>query len=145
MKKITTAVIVWALLTGVVACEGFRDLTPENVTVRMTGADGTQVRAIYSKNFRTGVDELDVTLINVFSADTVFSTLPLDTVINIAIERQFLVQIETLANDSIEVGVLIKVDDRDVVRKFGAIFPDVPFSYVFQFNFFVTPTIEIVF
>jgi len=144
MKKIKTVGVVVALLAVVVGCDSFRDPTPDNVTIRVEGDAGTPVLAIYSKNFVAGVDELGVTQVQVFTADSVFQSLPIDTVVNISIERRMFVQVETVSTDTLAVGVLINVDDRTVLSQSGGIFPDIPFQWIFLFNLQLTDVVEVV-
>ncbi|MXW18072.1 MAG: hypothetical protein F4139_01435 [Gemmatimonadetes bacterium] len=133
-----------ALLAG--ACSIFEDGTPRQIFFEMEGENtGLQVRVIYSKNFIAGVDEMGITHVQVFSSDTVLHTLPIDTVINIADEQQWFVQAETLAGDTLAVNVAVDVDDRNLVSRFGGIFPDEPFRYVYVFNQRLTENVDVTF
>ncbi len=133
-----------ALLAG--ACEIFEDGTPTQIFFEMEGEEGgLQVRVIYSKDFVAGVDEMGVTHVQVFASDTVLHTLPIDTVINIADEQQWFVQAETLAGDTLAVNVVVDVDDRNLVSRFGGIFPNEPFRYVYVFNQRLTESVDVTF
>ncbi len=144
MKKLKGIGMALTLLVAVAGCEVFQDQTPENISLRVTGSAGTQVMVIYSKQFVAGVDQLGVTQVEVFGSDTVFHVLPIDTIINIALEQRFFVQIETMPTDTISVDVRVDVDGRNVVDRSGGIFPGVPWRYVYQFNQALTSVIEVI-
>jgi len=132
------------LLAG--ACEIFEDGTPTQIFFGMESEEGgLQARVIYSKDFIAGVDEMGITHVQVFSSDTVLHTLPIDTVINIAAEQQWFVQAETLAGDTLAVNVVVDVDDRNLVSRFGGIFPDEPFLYVYVYNQVLTESVDVTF
>ncbi len=134
-----------ALLASVTACNIIEDLTPENISFRMSGADGQIVTAIYSQEFVAGLDEFNVTQVQVFGSDTVIHVLPIDTIISIAVERRFFVQVTAAPTDTVVVAVRVDVDGRNVVDASGGIFPSVPWRYVYQFNALFTNVIEVVF
>ena len=145
MRRFAVALVAaTALLAG--ACEIFEDGTPTQIFFEMEGEEGgLQVRVIYSKDFVAGVDEMGVTHVQVFASDTVLHTLPIDTVINIADEQQWFVQAETLAGDTLAVNVVVDVDDRNLVSRFGGIFPNEPFRYVYVFNQRLTESVDVTF
>ena len=145
MRRFAVALAAAAtLLAG--ACEIFEDGTPTQIFFGMEGeVGGLQARVIYSKDFIAGVDEMGITHVQVFSSDTVLHTLPIDTVINIAAEQQWFVQVETLAGDTLAVNVVVDVDDRNLVSRFGGIFPDEPFLYVYVYNQVLTESVDVTF
>lgn len=135
-----------AVVLVVAACEIFDDGAPRQILFEMDGDEGgLRAMAIYSRNFVAGVDEMGVTHVQVFSSDTVLHTLPIDTVIDIADEQQWFVQVETLAGDTLAVNVLVDVDGRTLVSRFGGIFPDEPFRYVYVFNQRLTESVDVTF
>ena len=127
-----------AVLASVTACEIFGDQAPENISFRMSGSDGQVVTVIYSQEFVAGVDEFNVTQVEVFVSDTVMHVLPIDTIINISLERRFFVLVATAPT------VRIDVDGRGLVNTSGGIFPDVPWRYVYQYNQLFTDVIEVI-
>ncbi|MEM7415451.1 MAG: hypothetical protein AAF389_08140 [Gemmatimonadota bacterium] len=131
-----------ALMVAVSACEIFEDQSPENLSFRLTGSAGTQVTAIYSTRFVAGVDEFGVTTVRVFGSDTVVHTLPIDTVISIAANQQFFVQVQPA--DTVDVQARVDIDGRNVLDNEGFIFPDSPWNYVYQFNQLLTEVVEVV-
>ena len=133
-----------AVLASVTACEIFGDQAPENISFRMSGSDGQVVTVIYSQEFVAGVDELNVTQVEVFVSDTVMHVLPIDTIINISLERRFFVLVATAPTDTVVVDVRIDVDGRGLVNTSGGIFPDVPWRYVYQYNQLFTDVIEVI-
>jgi len=134
MNTIKCAMLGLALAAGLSACEIFEDPTAEMVSVRMEGPVGTQVLGIYSKVFQTGQDEVGVVQVDVDRADTVIQTLPIDTIIDIRIERQIFVQIESMDGDTLSVSVRVDIDDEVDLERTGFLFPEAPFRYLFQFN-----------
>lgn len=145
MRRFAGALAVAATLVAG-ACEIFEDGTPRRILFEMEGdRGGLRAKAIYSRDFVAGVDETGVTHVQVFSSDTVLHTLPIDTVMDIADEQQWFVQVETLAGDTLAVSVLVDVDGRTLVSRSGGIFPDEPFRYVYVFNQRLTESVDVTF
>ena len=132
------------LSAAVGACSIFEDQSPENLEFRLTGSSGMQVQAIYSTQFIAGVTEQGVTEVRIFTADTVMQTLPIDTVVNIAENLQFFVEILPMPGDTLDVGVDIEIDGRGILERAGFIFPDSPWRYVYQFNQRLTEAVEVI-
>ena len=135
------------LAAGVAAaCGIFEDPSPETISIQMTGSAGSEVMAIYSQEFVAGINqETGGTEVRVQNSDTAFQTLPLDTIVNIARSTQLFVQVETTPTDTISVDVRVDVDDRNILQRSGAIFPDTPWRYVYQFNRPLPDVVEVIF
>jgi len=116
------------------ACSAFEDPTPRNLSLAMRGDAGKQVRVIYSKQFITALTETGVTQVQVLRSDTVVHTLPFDTIVDISVERRWFGQAETIGGDTLEVRVLVNVDDRSLVDETGGVFPAVPWRFAYAFN-----------
>jgi len=144
MTSFNKVALTLAIVGALGACEVFQDQSPENLSLRMTGSAGSQVTAIYSTEFVAGVNEINVTQVRVFSSDTVFHTLPIDTVINVALNKQFFVQVETMPDDTVDVRVRVDIDGRSVLDSEGFIFPLTPWIYVYQFNQLLTEVVEVI-
>ena len=141
-KRIMTGIVAaWALVA--LGCAGFEDPTPENVFFTLDGPAGSQVMAIYSTQFVAGVDEFGTTGVTVFRSDTAYHTLPVDTTINIAIDRQWFVLVIPTDSATIPVEAIVDIDDRNVVRASGGIFPGNPWTFVYMFNRRLTESIEV--
>ena len=140
LKRFFSLVLLTSLIVG---CEVFPDLTPKFITVRMDGPVGQAVSIVYSKEFIAGVDEMDVTRVEIFRADTVLHTLPFDTIIDIRIERQIFLQAEVSAVDTLNVDVAIAADGRTLFDRAGDLFPDSPWRFLYQFNHVFTDVIEV--
>ena len=137
------ALVVGMVLSG--ACSAFEDPTPNNITFRMSGTSGTIVEAIYSTQFIAGVDDTNTTHVQIYQADTVQQTLPIDTVIDIAVDRRFFVQIAPVSVAQTSVQVRVDVDDRNVLNDSGDVFASAPWRYVYLFNQQVSRVIDVVF
>lgn len=131
------------LMSLIAACEVFQDLTPKFITVRMSGPVGQTVSIVYSKEFIAGVDEMDVTRVAIYRADTVQHTLPFDTIIDVRIERRLFLQAEVSAVDAVNVDVAIAADGRTLYDRAGDLFPDIPWRFLYQFNHSFTDVIEV--
>ena len=127
------------------SCEIFEEGWPSEIAFEMRGDAGLKALVIYAREFTAGVDELGVTQVQVFSSDTVLHTLPVDTVMSIAREQKWLVQVETLAGDTLDVSVVVDVDDRNLLSESGDIFPDMPWRFVYVFNQRVTRSVDVQF
>lgn len=145
MKIPTRLVGVIALAVLLPACEIFENQAPETVSFRMDGGPGDVVRVIYSKRFIAGEDETGVTRLEIFEADTVEHQLPIDTIIDVRIERQLYLEAQPLAaTDTIAVGVRIDVNDRGLFNDTGDLLPEIPWQFLYRFNARPTQDIEVV-
>jgi len=132
-----------ALLT--VGCEIFQSQAPETISFTMNGTAGEVVTIIYSKEFVAATDEAGVTHLEVFGADTVVHTLPIDTIIDVRIERQLFLMAEPLASsDTVNVNVRIDVNDRSVFDGSGDLLPEDPWQFLYRFNAPPTQSVEVV-
>ncbi len=140
---------IWLLVLGVIwgtaACGAFEDPSPKTLTFRMTGETGKQAEVIYSTQFVAGVDEVGTTRVTIFRSDTVVHTLPIDTVFDIEIDRQWFVLVLPTGNDTLSVDVTVDVNNRNLLRESGGIFPDAPWTFVYMFNRPLTRDIDVVF
>ena len=132
-----------AFATG--ACGLFQDLTPENIAFSMTGEEGARTEVIYATDFVAGVDAEGVTHVQVFNSDTVFHTLPIDTVMSIEQDQRWLVHVSSTNGDTLAVTVVVEVDGRTLVSRAGGVFPEVPWRYVYVFNERLTGDVEVTF
>ena len=144
MKTLKSLVAVAALFASVTACEIFENQAPEAISFRMSGSDGQVVSVIYSQEFVAGVDELNVTQVQVFVSDTVLHVLPIDTIVDIMSEQRLFIQVETAPQDTVVVDVRMEVDGRGLLSTTGGIFPDVPWRFVYQFNQQFSDVIEVI-
>lgn len=138
----------FALLTGLLAsatfgCGFFDDPTPETVSIRVDGPTGAPVQLHFARNFVAGVTEAGVTQVQVFSADTINTVLPVDTVVGIAVERRFFLQMAPRQADSLGVTVRIAVNDNSRYDQTGLVYSSDPFRWVFLFNQNTTLVIEL--
>lgn len=130
-----------ALVLG--ACSLVEDPTPENILFRMNGEAGTQVQIVVSTEFVAGVDEFQVTQVQLFSADTVMAVLPVDTVVSVAVDRRFFVEVIPVAPDTMQVHVEVDVDTRQLLDRTGLVWQEVPFRFVYLFNQQLTQNINV--
>ena len=131
-----------AALSG---CEVFEDQSPRTLSFRMTGTPGDSVTVIYSKQFVSATNETGVTQIQLFGADTVRHALPIDTVIDVRLERQLFISARPqIVGDTINVNVEVFVNDRSIFDGTGNIYPDDPWLFLYRFNAPPTQAVEIV-
>ena len=134
---------VLAALVLATACVAFDDWTPEEISFEMTGSEGMGARVVYSTDFSAGVDIDGVTDVLVFTSDTVDHTLPIDTSMSIARDRQWLVLVEPAGGETLEVEVSVSVDDRSLVMESGSILPEIPWRYLYVFNQKITRDVDV--
>ncbi len=130
--RLVTGFLAFGAVFG--GCEAFRDPTPRNVIFEMRGETGKQVRLIYSKQFIAAITETGVTQVQVVRSDTVVHTLPFDTVIDISVERRWFAQAEPIGMDTLDVTVVVDVDNRNLVNESGGVFPEIPWRFAYAFN-----------
>lgn len=136
-------ILAAVLLAG--GCEIFEDQTPEQIFFRMEGPAGAVVSVIYSKQFVAGVNEAGVTRVEVFRADTVQHVLPIDTVIDIRVQRQLYIQAEpAMVTDTLLVDTQVDVDTRALYDRSGKLFPTLPWRFLYRFNQPFTDDIEVI-
>lgn len=137
--------LVAVALVAIFGCEIFEDLTPRNIFFEMNGEAGQQVRVIYSTQFVAGVNEFGITRVQVVRSDTILHEVPFTRAIDISVDRRWFVQAESLASDTLEVHVIVDVDDRNLVNESGGIFPGDPWHFVYAFNEVLTRDIDVAF
>jgi len=136
--------IVLLALGGAWGCEAFEDRTPENIFLEMSGTGGTQARVVYTTQFVAGVSEVGRTEVRIFQADTVLQSLPIDTVISVAIDRQLFIEVLPVGTDTLDVSVIVDVDDRNLVTNSGKIYPEDPWRFLYVFNRRFAQAIDVV-
>lgn len=129
---------------AVASCQIFENQTPETISFRMDGPAGAVVSVIYSKQFVAGVDETGVTQVQIFGADTVQHVLPIDTIIDVRLERRMFIRAETATTDTLDVIVRVDVNDRSLYDNSGKLYPDIDWKFLYQFNTPFTDNIQIV-
>lgn len=148
MARVMTISIRYLFLASfsllIAGCEIFESQSPETVAFRMSGAAGEMVTIIYSKEFIAATDEAGTTHLEVFEADTVVHTLPIDTIIDVRTERQLFLRAEPLIEDAISVSVRIDVNDRSIFDSSGNIHSESPWLFLYRFNAPPTQSIEVV-
>ena len=136
--------VALALVAGF-ACEIFDDPTPRNIFFEMRGEAGQQVLVIYSTQFVAGVNEFGVTRVQVVRSDTILHEVPFTRVMDISVDRRWFVQAESPGSDTLDVHVIVDVDDRNLVNEAGGIFPNDPWHFVYAFNEFLTRDVDVAF
>lgn len=142
MRWAVGAMVLQCVVAG--AC-GFDDTTPTNVFFRMTGETGTEVQVVYSTRFNAGVNEANVTQVRLVRSDTLLQTLPVDTVVSVATDHRFFVEVLPLDADTLTVAVQLDVDDRRLYSNEGQVHQDEPFRYVYLFNHILSQQVDVVF
>ncbi|GMV07632.1 MAG: hypothetical protein AMXMBFR53_39070 [Gemmatimonadota bacterium] len=137
-------VVAWAAVAA--GCEVFEDQAPKSVSFRMEGAPGDSVAIIFSKEFLAGTSEAGVTQVRLFGADTLRRRLPIDTVIDVRVERQLLISaFPESPGDTVNVTAEVFVDGRNIFDDVGKIYPDNPWIFLYRFNAPPTQSVQIVF
>lgn len=146
MKTFRHACVALALVGLLTSgCEIFENQTPDFIAFRMTGAPGDSVTVVYSKQFISATNELGVTQLELFSADTVRHALPIDTIIDVQVERQlFLSAFPQILGDTVDVDVDVEVNERSIFDGTGKIYPEDPWLFLYRFNAPPTQAVEIV-
>ena len=142
MRPAAGTLLAACALTAV-SCGLLEEKWPREVSFEMRGEAGLRAKAIYATNFVAGDGGGSVTQALVFSSDTVLHTLPVDTAMSIARDRRWLVQVEALAGDTLDVSVAVDVDGRNLLSESGGIFPDAPWRYVYVFNRRISGSVDV--
>jgi hypothetical protein len=137
-------IAVFALSTLGWGCSAFEDPTPDNIAFSLRGETGREVQLVFSSQFIATVDEFGVTGIRVFASDTILRSIPVDTVVNISVDRRFFIEILPVDADSISVDVIVDVDNRNLVAESGGILAVDPWRFVYQFNVRLTRQVEVI-
>ena len=134
------AVAVGAVGFG--GCDWFDDPSPEFVSVSLTGDPGETVEILVSKQFLTGIDENDVTQVQIFQGDTLIRALPWDTTISIRLEQRFFVRSIDADSVSNQLRMQVRVDGVSEYDKSGEASGE--FQFVFTFNQPITNVVELI-
>lgn len=144
MKILKKIAVFGAVAASMYGCEVFEDPTPELVSFRMNGPAGSTVMVLYSKQFVAGVTETGVTQVEIFRADTVMHTLPIDTIIEVRLERRIYIQAEVQPSDTLDVDVRVDIDERNIFDRNGVLYPALPWQFLYQFNTRFTENIQVI-
>jgi hypothetical protein len=144
-SRLHLGLLAWPLAAlAAWGCGAFEDITPENAFLRVDGPAGTEVQVVTSRQFVAGVNEVGVTQVRVFLADTVVQTLPVDMVVDISVEQRLYVELLPVGVDRVTVQVRVDVDDRSQVNESGDIVDVEPWRFVYLFNQVTTRIIDVV-
>lgn len=143
MRTSLRLALVGVGLASAAGCGVFDNPTPHDISLRLSG--NAPVEIILSQRFLAGVDESGGTQVQILSADTLHRTLPLDTVVDIAVNQRFFVQVTPEGADMTSIGALVRVDDRTVLDDSGDVAASDPWRYVYVFNQQITQIVDVVF
>lgn len=135
---------VWAVGSILLGACLVENSTPSLVHLRISGVAGTEIQLVVSREFVAGVDQLQVTQVQLFQADTILTSLPVDTVVSISTAHRFFAEATPVQPDTLDVTVRVDVDERRLYDRRGLVWQDVPFRFVYVFNQALTQTIDIV-
>jgi hypothetical protein len=111
---------------------------PEEARLAVQGEAGKPIRVITSTEFVAGVDELGVTRVELFVADTVVTTLPYRQTYRIDRGQRYFVEASRLGTDLQTIQVQVWVDDRKQFDRGGTLIDGSPYRFVYTFNQVVT-------
>ena len=123
-------------------CGWFDDPSPESATVTLTGDAGQVVELLVSKQFVAGVDQNQVTRVQVFQGDTLRRAVPWDTTISIRIEQRFFVKMLDADSVSQQLRMRVLIDANPEYDKAGQ--ASEVFQFVYTFNQPVTNVVELI-
>ena len=124
------------------ACDWFDDPSPETATVRLSGDAGEIATLLISKQFIAGIDENDVTRVQVLQGDTLRRALPWDTTIPIRVEQRFFIR--SLDADTVSNQLRMEVRIDGVVEYDQSRITSEELQFVYTFNQPVTNVIELI-
>ncbi len=127
---------------GASGCGWFDDPSPERATVTLTGDAGQMVEILVSKQFLTGVDQNEITQVQIFQGDTLLRALPWDTTISIRIEQRFFIRAIDADALSHQLRMQVRIDQNLEYDRSGEASGD--FQFVYTFNQPVTRVIELI-
>ena len=129
----------------VAACGLLDNPQPSTASIQVSGTAGTPVQVILSKSFVAAEVAGGGADIQIFSADTLNTTLPVDTVLSISVEQQFYVQVAPAAGDgTLSAHIRIAVDNKAKVDGDRSVSETVPFRYVWVFNSNITSINQVI-
>jgi hypothetical protein len=137
-RNVLLLVAVWL----VVGCDLLLD-NPEPETARLviSGDAGKPVRLITSTEFVAAVNDVGVTRVEIFVADTVITTLPYERVYDIERDHRFLVEASWIDTDLEQVNVQVYLDEKKQFDQGGLLMEGQPYRFVYTFNQAVTQDI----
>ncbi|MDH5759944.1 MAG: hypothetical protein OEZ65_10175 [Gemmatimonadota bacterium] len=124
-------------------CGFFDDPIPDDVSILVSGTAGDSVRVVLSKDFVAGPNQSGGTDVNVFTSDTVFTVLPVDTTVNISWERRIYFDVTPLGQDSTVLSVSVAIDGRSIFDDSGSVLAIRPFRFLYLWNQYYTSTIDL--
>jgi hypothetical protein len=133
------------LLSGLMAgCNLILD-NPEPREARLVidGEAGKPIRIITSTEFVAAVNEIGQTRVQVFVADTIFTTLPYQRTFRIDDDHRYFAEAARLDSDLDELHMQVYIDDRKQFDQGGILIDGQPYRFVYAFNQMVTREIVI--
>ena len=145
MRTSSRLILTLAAVVTAGACGWFDNPTPTDASIQVDGTAGTPVQLIISKQFVAAQNSTGSADLQLFQADTINTTMPVDTVISIAVERQFYVQVgPTASDDPISAHIRIAVDNKTKIDSNRTVPGSAPFRYVYVFNSAITSINEVI-
>jgi hypothetical protein len=96
---------------------------------------------ITSTEFVAAVNDVGVTRVEIFVADTVITTLPYERVYDIERDHRFLVEASWIDTDLEQVNVQVYLDEKKQFDQSGLLMEGQPYRFVYTFNQAVTQDI----
>lgn len=132
MRRNAVQLILALLLAG--GCDWLADPAPNEARLFVQGEAGKEVRLIISTEFVAVVNELQQTRVEIFAADTLFTTLPYERVYTIEDDQRFFAEVARADDDVESVHMQVFVDDRPRFDEAGVLLDGSPYRFVYAFN-----------
>lgn len=116
------------------SCGWFDDPTPKFIRVVIDGEAGKQLRVISSTSFTYSVDEFGGQEVTPSLSDTTIWTLPIDSIVNIEQQFQYLIYAVPTDSSTIPLQFDFRINDERSSRGSAEVNFMTPLRYLMQFN-----------
>ncbi len=110
----------------------------------LDSAGESQVQLVTSTRFVAGVTPEGTTRVVIIRADTTFVTTPFQQTYTIRSDQQFFVEASRVDADIADLRMQVFIDTSKEFDEEGALVDAAPFRFVYVFNRFLSPKIEVV-
>src|SRR5688572_30462437 len=140
MRRTASVLVVTLMAVG---CDWLENPTPKSARLVVEGDAGKQVRLITSSKFATAVTENGDTRVSLGTADTVFTTLPIDRTFTIAGDERFFAEVSRLDTDLQALRMQLFLNSAKKFDENGPLLQGLPFRFLYTFNQTVGRVVEV--
>ena len=124
-------------------CAPFEDPAPREARLVLDGDVGASVRVVAATRFVARIRPNGRTQVDLATSDTLFRTLPFDTVYALGAEQRIFAEGRALQKDLLTFRMQVFLDGEVEFDVSGPLLRGSPLRFVYSFNQLLTPDIDV--